>query len=201
MTHRRRLSIILPVLTAAMMTIAGGGAANAVPSTAENVVTTCVTNLVTYETDCVESTADGFDDAYYAATGQIIAKNAADGVRKSASRALAESDGYAPATVTYALGAFWIDANQSGYSHLWTTPYSDLCATHSYTVSDLRDYDWHFIGPILNDSVSSLENGSGCSTWLYTDINQSGTVWKSGFNQFYNLSWMNDLASSVRWTG
>ncbi|WP_153244041.1 hypothetical protein [Microbacterium sp. CBA3102] len=52
----------------------------------------------------------------------------------------------------------------------------------------------------MKNSISSVQSASPCKTYLYNDVNLTGSVYKINGNAA-SLSWMDNLASSVNFTG
>lgn len=84
-------------------------------------------------------------------------------------------------------------------SYLFTTTTGSGCSSHSFTMGDLRNYEWSW-GKSLNNSISSVQSASPCKTVLYNDFDALGSSYLVTGNAA-TLSWMDNLASSIWFTG
>ena len=150
---------------------------------------------------CVEGTEKDLVEAL-AARDIIVADASPQGnVEVAQAQRMARAEGGAAARATYILARVWQDANFSGLSYLFTTDIGSGCSSHAFSINNLYDYNWPTLGfHRLDNSISSVQSASPCKTWLYSDINTTGSQYLVSGDSA-TLSWMNDVASSIRFTG
>lgn len=150
---------------------------------------------------CVDGTEEDLLEAL--ADRNILVADASSEGRAEVNQAQekARAEGAVAARATYILARVWQDANFSNRSYLFTTNVGSGCSSHAFSINDLGAYYYSGLGAwSLNNSISSVQSASPCKTWLYNDVNTTGSQYLVSGDSA-TLSWMNDLASSIRFTG
>lgn len=147
---------------------------------------------------CVDGGEEDLRAAVLAETGKLLWTESGAVPQQKLDDAAALTRSTVTVQATYILGRFWEHENYGGYTKYFSSSIANPCSSDTFYVDRLTSRYWGGSFRVhMNDQIDSVAPGPGCQVHLYVDTNQTGSVYSTTIDR-PSISWMHDLASSIK---